>query len=76
MIGAVNLSEVYGKLAEAGGTEAQIAQALGVLHLAVEPFDGEQARIAGTLRLPTRSIRLSLGDRSASLWQSNANRLP
>ncbi|MCJ2095432.1 MULTISPECIES: type II toxin-antitoxin system VapC family toxin [unclassified Methylobacterium] len=64
VISAVNLSEVYAKLAEAGGSEAQITQAVGVLRLAIEPFDDEQARIAGILRLPTRSLGLSLGDRA------------
>ncbi|MCJ2136797.1 type II toxin-antitoxin system VapC family toxin [Methylobacterium sp. J-026] len=64
VIGAVNLSEVYAKLAEAGGSESQITRALGVLRLAIEPFDDEQARIAGILRPPTRSIGLSLGDRA------------
>jgi PIN domain nuclease of toxin-antitoxin system len=64
VIGAVNLSEVYAKLAEAGGAEAQITQALGVLRLAIEPFDDEQARMAGILRLPTRPLGLSLGDRA------------
>ena len=44
--------------------EAQITQALGVLRLAIEPFDDEQARMAGILRLPTRPLGLSLGDRA------------
>ena len=64
MISAVNLSEVYAKLADAGGSEERIAHAIGVLHLKVEPFDGQQARIAGMLRPATKTLGLSFGDRA------------
>ena len=64
MISAVNLSEVYAKLADAGGSEERIAQAVGVLHLKVEPFDGQQAKIAGMLRPATKALGLSFGDRA------------
>lgn len=63
-ISAVNISEVYAKLADAGGSEAKIAHAIGVLHLKVEPFDDEQARAAGMLRPATKALGLSLGDRA------------
>ena len=63
-ISAVNISEVYAKLADAGGSEAKIAHAIGVLHLKVEPFDDEQARVAGMLRPLTKALGLSLGDRA------------
>lgn len=64
VIGAVNLSEVVAKLADTGGTEAEISRALGVLRLKVEPFDDEQARLAGLMRTATRPLGLSLGDRA------------
>ena len=64
VISAVNLCEVYGKLADAGGSEDRIAQAIGGLHLRVELFDDEYARRAGMLRPLTRSLGLSLGDRA------------
>ncbi|GJE61327.1 type II toxin-antitoxin system VapC family toxin [Methylobacterium trifolii] len=63
-ISAVNLSEVYAKLADAGGAEARIAKAIGGLHLRIEPFDDAQARAAGMLRPMTKSFGLSLGDRA------------
>jgi ribonuclease VapC len=63
-ISAVNLCEVYSKLADAGGSESRIAQAIGGLHLRVEAFDDEQARRTGMLRPLTKSLGLSLGDRA------------
>jgi ribonuclease VapC len=63
-ISAVNLSEVYAKLADAGGSEEKVVHAIGVLHLKVEPFDAEQCRDAGMLRPATKSLGLSLGDRA------------
>ena len=63
-ISAVNLSEVYATLADAGGSEPRIAQAVGALHLRVEPFDGEQARTSGMMQPLTRGLGLSLGDRA------------
>jgi ribonuclease VapC len=63
VVSAVNLSEAYGKLADAGGSEDRIAQAIGGLHLRVEPFDDDQARRAGMLQPLTKSLGLSLGDR-------------
>jgi ribonuclease VapC len=58
-ISAVNLSEVYAKLADAGGSEQQLAHAVGVLHLKVEPFDDDQCRDAGMLRPVTKPLGLS-----------------
>lgn len=63
-VSAVNLSEVYAKLADAGGSEDRIARAVGGLHLRVEPFDDAQARRAGMLRPMTKALGLSLGDRA------------
>lgn len=63
-VSALNLSEVYAKLADAGGSETRIAQTIDGLHLRVEPFDNAQARRAGILRSLTKSLGLSLGDRA------------
>ena len=63
-ISAVNLSEVYAKLADAGGAQAQISRAVGGLHLRVEPFDDRQALAAGILRPVTKKLGLSFGDRA------------
>lgn len=64
LVSAVNLSEVYGKLADAGGSESRVAQAIGGFHLRVEPFDDEQARRTGMLRPLTKRMGLSLGDQA------------
>ena len=63
-ISAVNLSEVYAKLADTGGSEEKIAHAIGVLHLKIEAFDGQQAKVAGMLRPATKALGLSFGDRA------------
>ena len=63
VVSAVNLSEVYGKLADAGGSEDRIAQAIGGLYLRVEPFDDEQARRAGMLQPLDRLGRPPRSDR-------------
>ena len=63
-ISAVNLSEVYAKLAEAGGSAESVARAVGVLHLKVEPFGSDEARLAGMLRPVTKRFGLSFGDRA------------
>jgi ribonuclease VapC len=59
-----HVSEVYAKLADAGGSEQQLAHAVGVLHLKVEPFDDDQCRDAGMLRPVTKPLGLSMGDRA------------
>lgn len=61
-ISAINLSEVVGKLAEAGMPEEAVRDALHGLPLEVIPFDQEQAYQAGLLRASTRGAGLSLGD--------------
>jgi PIN domain nuclease of toxin-antitoxin system len=64
VIGAVNFSEVVGKLVEAGVEEKEIDSFIDALQLKVVPFDQEQARLAGLLRVATRRLGLSLGDRA------------
>ncbi|MBX9933432.1 type II toxin-antitoxin system VapC family toxin [Methylorubrum populi] len=63
-ISAVNLSEVYAKLAEVGGSEARIVQAIEGLHLRIVPFDAAQACSASMLHPITQNLELSLGDRA------------
>ena len=63
-IGAVNLSEVVARLVEAGMPEEAVRSTVGGLGLSVHEFDAEQAHRAGLLRLETRSLGLSLGDRA------------
>jgi ribonuclease VapC len=62
-ISAINLSEVVSKLSEAGMPERAIRSCLQPLGLEVIPFDEEQAYQAGLLRVLTRDVGLSLGDR-------------
>jgi PIN domain nuclease of toxin-antitoxin system len=64
MIGAVNYSEVVGKLVESGLDEATVDGLIDTLQLKVVPFDQIQARLAGALRATTRKLELSLGDRA------------
>lgn len=63
-IGAVNLTEVIGKLAEQGMPEAAIHTALEALGLDIVPFDEDLAYRAGMLHPQTKTLGLSLGDRA------------
>jgi PIN domain nuclease of toxin-antitoxin system len=62
-IGTVNLSEVVAKLAEAGMPQPVIHQAVDPLGLDVHAFDESLAYGAGSLRVATKQLGLSLGDR-------------
>ena len=64
IIGAVNYSEVVGKLTEAGIDGSTVDGLVDKLQLTVIPFDRAQARLAGSLRATTRKLGLSLGDRA------------
>ncbi|MBN2240395.1 MAG: type II toxin-antitoxin system VapC family toxin [Dehalococcoidales bacterium] len=64
IISAVNLSEVVGKLCDAGVPENIIHRILQPLGLEVIPFDEEQSYQAGMLRESTQNIGISLGDRA------------
>jgi PIN domain nuclease of toxin-antitoxin system len=61
---AVNLSEVVGKLIDAGASEADARLATGGLGVRIVDFDEVQAFEAAGLRAATRSVGLSLGDRA------------
>ena len=63
MVSAVNLAEVVGKLLEAGMPEGPAVSAIEALALDVIAFDAVMAVRTGALRLLTRSLGLSLGDR-------------
>jgi ribonuclease VapC len=63
-ISAVNYSEAFGKLVEAGLDEETVSSLIDSLQLQVIPFDREQAGLAGSLRRTTREFGLSLGDRA------------
>ena len=63
VISTMNLAEVATKLNDLGA-DAQDARALlAPLHLAVVPLDEGTAFAAGALRVATRALGLSLGDR-------------
>ena len=64
VMGTVNLSEVVAKLAESGMPENAIRQALGDIELEILPFDAALAHHSGILRVQTRGLGLSLGDRA------------
>jgi PIN domain nuclease of toxin-antitoxin system len=64
IIGAVNYSEVVGKLIDAGIDEGTIEGLAETLQLKVIPFSRTHARLAGGLRAATRKFGLSLGDRA------------
>ncbi len=63
-ISAVNLAEVAAKMQERGVPDAEIERDIADLRLSVVPFDAEQALSSGKLRLRTRGLGLSLGDRA------------
>jgi len=61
---AVNLAEVHSKLVRNGGApDIAWRDALSSVN-SVEPYTSDHARIAGALAKATRSLGLSLGDRS------------
>lgn len=64
VISTVNLSETVAKLAERGMPEADIRIALGEIGFQVVPFDEGLSYLTGMLRVSTRSVGLSLGDRA------------
>ncbi|HEY6465902.1 MAG TPA: type II toxin-antitoxin system VapC family toxin [Candidatus Acidoferrales bacterium] len=59
-----NASEAYGMLLGRGIGSAEAWEAVTASIPLIEPFDEEQAKIAGQLLPRTRSLGLSLGDRA------------
>lgn len=64
VMSAVNLSEVAGKLLEKGAPLEAVKAAIAAVGLEVIAFDEEQAMAAADLRVRTRALGLSLGDRA------------
>jgi PIN domain nuclease of toxin-antitoxin system len=62
-VSAVNVAETMGKLMDAGMSDANAKASLDLLHLEVIDFDLAMARLAGSLKLSTKKLGLSLGDR-------------
>ena len=60
----VNLAEVQTKLVQRGYPPEEAWEDALDQVTAAEPYTAEQAKIPGTLALKTRSLGLSLGDRS------------
>jgi PIN domain nuclease of toxin-antitoxin system len=64
LISAVNLAEVFTKLAERGLSASEADSIVYRYRFEVVPFDEEFARQTGALRPATKSLGLSLGDRA------------
>lgn len=64
LISAVNLTEVVGTLRDKGIAAGALDTILEPLALTVMPYDAAQARQAGELRVSTKHLGLSLGDRA------------
>lgn len=64
MMSSVNFSEVIARCLERGVDSAVAEQQLDRLSIDIEPFSVTEARLAASLRPPTRHRGLSLGDRA------------
>ncbi len=64
LIGTVNMAEVLAKLVDKGLPADEAARALDMLGMEAVPLSVEQAQLSAALRLATRAIGLSLGDRA------------
>lgn len=60
---AVNLSEVFAKMAGKGKSLEDTSRCIAQLRIAVVPFDTSLARITASLLPPTKHLGLSLADR-------------
>ena len=64
LISAVNLAEVSSALCNKGLDPEEVSDNVAALGLEVVPFDTRLAYRVGELRVPTRALGLSLGDRA------------
>jgi PIN domain nuclease of toxin-antitoxin system len=64
VMSTVNFTEVISKLIERGMSEADIQDTLAALNLTLVSYDEKIAYEAGRLRISTRKLGLSLGDRA------------
>lgn len=62
-VSSANLAEIAAKLAEKGLNGAEVREVLAIV-LDVRSLTTDQAFAAGALRVPTRHLGLSLGDRA------------
>lgn len=60
----VNIAEIGTKLVDKGLAPAQLARTLKELNVQPIDFDSEQATLCASLRLNTKHVGLSLGDRA------------
>lgn len=72
-ISAVNMAEVYSKLIDRGIVGDEIRALLSELAIRVVTFDEAQAFKAGDLRLATRALGLSIGDRACLALAASEN---
>jgi ribonuclease VapC len=75
LISAVNYTEVVGKLLESGMPADAVQTVMNKLEINVENYDADQAWQAGVLRMATKILGLSLGDR-ACLALAAVKKLP
>lgn len=64
LVCSVNYAEVVGKLNECGMSNAEVVTVMEGVPLTVVDFDQATAQACGLLRLATKSLGLSLGDRA------------
>ncbi len=64
LLGAANLAELIGKITERGLPASEVPVLVDSLNVEIVPLTRQQAELAGILRLTTRHLGLSLGDRA------------
>jgi ribonuclease VapC len=64
LISAANLAEVYGRLLRDASRPDELRRDLEALRLTIQPFDQQQAYVAGRMEAAGRQFGLSLGDRA------------
>ncbi len=64
LLSSVNLAEIVSKFAERGMPAAEAAGVISAIGVDVVDYDPKQAVLTGALRVETRGIGLSLGDRA------------
>lgn len=64
VVSTVNLTEVFSRLYDGGISESDAGHMIDRFAFAIAPFDKAQAADAARLRIETRQMGLSLGDRA------------
>lgn len=71
-LSAVNLGEILTKVAERGGSPEEARRQIGSFGMKISAFGEDDAAAVATLRLATRHLGLSFGDRAClALAQSS-----